>query len=130
MLLEHQKTAMLYLLRNGMISKEEAASLYRVSVEEVSDLMSLESIKAAPAAGMNHPTSNKEHQMPTATLRAVDKVRPEHMSLYPTMDSCPEAIAYIEQQAPLNTPTEIFSALMLYHNTLLKQLSDTGQLKN
>lgn len=67
--------------------------------------------------------------MPTA-LRAVEKVRPEHMSLYPTMDSCQEAIAFIEQQAPLNTPNEIFSALMLYHNSLLKQLSDTGQLKD
>lgn len=62
--------------------------------------------------------------------RAVEKVRPEHMSLYPTMDSVTEAIAFIEQQAPLSTPNEIFSALMLFHNTLLKQLSDTGQLKN
>lgn len=63
-------------------------------------------------------------------IRAVEKVRPEHMSLYPTMDSIPEAIAFIEQQAPLKTPNEIFSALMLYHNSLLKQLSDTGQLKD
>ena len=63
-------------------------------------------------------------------IRAVEKVRPEHMSLYPTMDSVTEAIAFIEQQAPLNTPNEIFSALMLYHNSLLKQLSDTGQLKD
>ena len=47
----------------------------------------------------------------------------EHMSLYPTMDSVTEAICFIEQQAPLSTPNEIFSALMLYHNTLLKQLS-------
>lgn len=130
MLLDHQKVALLYLLKNELVSPEEAASLYGISEMDVTQLMSLESIKAAPAAGTNHPISNKEHQMPTATLRAVDKVRPEHMSLYPTMDSCPEAIAYIEQQAPLNTPTEIFSALMLYHNTLLKQLSDTGQLKN
>ena len=64
------------------------------------------------------------------TLRAAEKVRPEHMSLYPTMDSVTEAISFIEQQAPLRTPNEIFSALMIYHNTLLKQLSDTGQLKN
>ena len=78
---------------------------------------------------MNHPILNKETAMPT-TLRAVEKVRPEHMSLYPTMDSCQEAIAFIEQQAPLSSPNDIFSALMLYHNTLLKQLSDTGQLKD
>lgn len=63
-------------------------------------------------------------------IRAVEKVRLEHMSLYPTMDSVTEAIAFIEQQAPLSTPNEIFSALMLYHNSLLKQLSDTGQLKD
>ena len=54
----------------------------------------------------------------------------EHMSLYPTMDSTTEAIAYIEQQAPLSTPNEIFSALMLYHNTLLKQLSQSTDDKN
>ena len=50
--------------------------------------------------------------------------RPEHMSLYPTMDTVSEAIAFIEQQAPLTTPNEIFSSLMLYHNSLLKQLND------
>ena len=66
--------------------------------------------------------------MPTA-LRAAEKVRPEHMSLYPTMDSVTEAISFIEQQAPLNTPTEIFSALMLYHNSLLAQLDRDGRLK-
>ena len=63
-------------------------------------------------------------------IRAVEKVLPEHMSLYPTMDSVTEAISFIEQQAPLSTPNEIFSALMLFHNTLLKQLRDTGQLKD
>ena len=129
MLLDHQKAALLYLLKNELVSPEEAANLYGISEMDVTQLMSLESIKAAPAAGTNHPISNKEHPMPTATLRAVDKVRPEHMSLYPTMDSCPEAIAYIEQQAPLNTPTEIFSALMLYHNSLLAQLERDGRLK-
>ena len=58
-------------------------------------------------------------------LRSVNppKVHPAHMSLYPTMDSTTEAIAYIESQVPLSTPNEIFSAIMLYHNTLLKQLS-------
>lgn len=69
--------------------------------------------------------------MPQHPLKLADvHVRPEHMSLYPTMDSIPEAIAFIEQQAPLKTPNEIFSALMLYHNSLLKQLVDSGQLKH
>ena len=66
--------------------------------------------------------------MPTA-LRVAEKVRPEHMSLYPTMGSCQEAIAFIEQQAPLSTPNEIFSALMLFHNTLLAQLARENRLK-
>ncbi len=62
-------------------------------------------------------------------IRAVEKARSEHMSLYPTMDSCQEAIAFIEQQAPLSTLNEIFSALMLYHNSLLAQLERDGRLK-
>ena len=61
--------------------------------------------------------------MPQLKLVEPRSVHPEHMSLYPTMDSVTEAICFIEQQAPLSTPNEIFSALMLYHNTLLKQLS-------
>ena len=47
-------------------------------------------------------------------------VPPMHMSLYPTMDSVAEAISFIESQIPLNTPNEVFSLLMLFHNTLLK----------
>ena len=65
----------------------------------------------------------------STALRAAEKVRPEHMSLYPTMDSVTEAICFIEQQAPLSTPNEIFSALMLYHNSLLAQLDRDGRLK-
>ena len=61
--------------------------------------------------------------MPQLKLVEPRSVHLEHMSLYPTMDSVTEAICFIEQQAPLSTPNEIFSALMLYHNTLLKQLS-------
>lgn len=51
------------------------------------------------------------------------------MSLYPTRDSLTEAIQEIEQSAPLRTPNEIFAALMLYHNSLLAQLSREGRLK-
>lgn len=49
-------------------------------------------------------------------------VQPEHMSLYPTMDSITEAIAYIEAQVPISQPNQMFSLLMMYHNTLLKQI--------
>ena len=64
--------------------------------------------------------------MPQLKLVEPRSVHLEHMSLYPTMDSVTEAICFIEQQAPLSTPNEIFSALMLYHNTLLKQLSQAA----
>lgn len=57
-------------------------------------------------------------------LEAEPVVRAEHMSLYPTMDSTTEAIAYIESQIPVTTPNEIFSLLMIYHNTLLKQINE------
>lgn len=63
--------------------------------------------------------------MPQLKLVEPRSVHLEHMSLYPTMDSVTEAICFIEQQAPLSTPNEIFAALMVYHNSLLKQLSES-----
>lgn len=128
MLLDHQKTAMLYMINARLISATDAANIYGVSECYVNEQLAIQSIQVAPAAKSNQPLLNKDQSMPPA-LRAVEKVRAEHMSLYPTMDSCHEAIAFIEQQAPLNTPNEVFSALMLYHNSLLKQLHDSGQLK-
>jgi len=47
---------------------------------------------------------------------------PAFMNLYPVMDSLVDAVRHIESQAPLKTPNEIFANLMLYHNTLLKEL--------
>jgi len=44
-----------------------------------------------------------------------------HMSLYPTMDSLAEAVQYIEAQAPFEQ-ADLFPLLMLYHNSLLKQI--------
>lgn len=44
-----------------------------------------------------------------------------HMSLYPSKDSLVEAVQYIEAQAPLGQD-DIFQLLMLYHNTLIKEL--------
>ena len=52
----------------------------------------------------------------------------EQMSLYPTLDSVTEAITFIEAQVPLNTANEVFGLLMIYHNSLLKQLNDNGRL--
>lgn len=128
MLLDHQKTAMLYMINARLISATDAANIYGVSECYVNEQLAIQSIQAAPAAKSNQPLLNKDQPMPPA-LRAVEKVRAEHMSLYPTMDSCHEAIAFIEQQAPLSTPNEVFSALMLYHNSLLAQLDRDGRLK-
>ena len=128
MLLDHQKTAMLYMINARLISATDAANIYGVSKCYVNEQLAIQSIQAAPAAKSNQPLLNKDQPMPPA-LRAVEKVRAEHMSLYPTMDSCHEAIAFIEQQAPLSTPNEVFSALMLYHNSLLAQLDRDGRLK-
>lgn len=50
-------------------------------------------------------------------------VLPEHMSLYPTMESIMEAIAYIESQVPITQPNHMFSLLMMFQNTVLKQLN-------
>lgn len=51
------------------------------------------------------------------------EVQPEHMSLYPTMDSICEAIAYIESQVPVTQPNQMFSLLMMFQNTLIKELN-------
>ena len=128
MLLDHQKAAMLYMVKSQLMSPNDAANIYGVSECYVNEQLAIQSIQAAPAAKSNQPLLNKDQSMPPA-LRAVEKMRAEHMSLYPTMDSCHEAIAFIEQQAPLKTPNEIFSALMLYHNSLLAQLDRDGRLK-
>lgn len=45
-----------------------------------------------------------------------------HMSLYPTKDSLIEAIEYIEAQAPYQ-PQDLFPLIMIYHNTLIQELT-------
>lgn len=52
------------------------------------------------------------------------------MSLYPAMDSVTEAIKFIEAQVPVQSANEMFSLLMMFQNTLLKELSDANQLRN
>lgn len=56
-------------------------------------------------------------------------VLPMHMSLYPTMDTMVEAIKYIEAQVPVVEGNDMFSLLMIYHNTLIKTLKDDGLIK-
>lgn len=48
-----------------------------------------------------------------AALRAVP------MALYPTFDSLESVVTMATSQVPL-TPNEMFTILMVYHNTILK----------
>lgn len=57
-----------------------------------------------------------------STVGNVLPLRAMHMSLYPTYDNLTEAVARIEAQCPLDTPNKVFTALMGYHNTLIKEL--------
>jgi hypothetical protein len=52
-------------------------------------------------------------QTGTAALRAVP------MALYPTMDSLDSVVNFAVSQMPL-TKNELFTMLMIYHNTMLK----------
>lgn len=50
-------------------------------------------------------------------------VKPILMNLYPVMDSPTEAIKYAESKVPVETPNEMFTLLMIYHNSLLAQIA-------
>ena len=58
-------------------------------------------------------------------LKAIEgrKTAPEHMSLYPTMDSTTDAVTFIESHVPVMDRNKMFSLLMMYHNTLLAELN-------
>mgnify|MGYP007073563797 FL=1 len=58
-------------------------------------------------------------------LKAIEgkKSAPEHMSLYPTMDSTTDAVTFIESQVPVMDRNKMFSLLMMYNNTLLAELN-------
>lgn len=48
-------------------------------------------------------------------------VRAVMMPLFPTADSLKSAVELAESRLPITNSNELFSLLMLYHNTLLKQ---------
>lgn len=58
----------------------------------------------------------------------VQDIENMEMSLYPAMNSTTEAIKYIESQVPVETANEMFSLIMMYHNTLLKELKNGATL--
>lgn len=44
-------------------------------------------------------------------------------TIYPDKDSLEEAAQYIMDQVPITDPNEVYALLMVYHNTLLKELN-------
>ena len=44
------------------------------------------------------------------------------MNLFPTMNNCDEVIQLAKSRLPLKSINEVYSLLMIYHNTLLNQL--------
>lgn len=50
-------------------------------------------------------------------------LRAVHMGLFPTLGSLQEVVDFSESKLPITDKNEMFSLLMTYHNTLLKQLN-------
>lgn len=50
-------------------------------------------------------------------------IKPIPMTLYPTMDSLDEVMALAQARVPQVSRNEIVSLLLIYHNTLLKEIS-------
>ena len=45
------------------------------------------------------------------------------MALFPTLGSLQEVVDFADSKLPITDRNEMFSLLMTYHNTLLKQLT-------
>ena len=45
-------------------------------------------------------------------------------TIYPTFDTCSEAVSHAMTQLPITDCNVMFSVLMAYHNSLLKELSN------
>ena len=64
-------------------------------------------------------------------LKAIEgkKSAPEHMSLYPTMDSTTDAVTFIESQVPVVDRNKMFSLLMMFQNTIVKVMNEAEKKK-
>ena len=64
--------------------------------------------------------------MPTVeqhiTADSQPPLRAVRMTLFPVCESLEEARAYAEARIPLEHKNDVFSVLMVYHNTLINQL--------
>ena len=57
------------------------------------------------------------------------KLKPTASPMYPTAATLDEAYAIIKAKLPIENSIELKAAIMLYHNTLLKELSDENHIK-
>jgi hypothetical protein len=48
-------------------------------------------------------------------------LRAVHMPLFPTLGSLQEVVDYADSKLPITDRNDMFSLMMTYHNTLLKQ---------
>jgi hypothetical protein len=49
-------------------------------------------------------------------------IRAVHMGLFPTLGSLQEVVDLADSKLPIKNRNELTTLLMIYHNTLLKQL--------
>lgn len=50
-------------------------------------------------------------------------LRPVPMAVFPTFGSLQEVVDFADSKMPITDKNELFSLLMTYHNTLLKQIN-------
>ena len=66
-------------------------------------------------------SKNTDEEIRLAVLRTVP------MTVFPTLDSLDDVVTLAQSKAPVISKNEVYSLLMTYHNTLLKQLEDEYQ---
>ena len=60
--------------------------------------------------------------MPRKTVSNCSSAQP--MNLFPTLGSTDEVVALANSKIPIGNKNEVYSLLMTYRNTLLKELQD------
>lgn len=49
------------------------------------------------------------------------------MGLFPTMNNLDDVVAMAMSKLPITTPNELMTILMVYQNTLIKQIEDSNK---
>ena len=60
--------------------------------------------------------------MPSKTVRDSSGIQP--MSLFPTLETTQDVVALANSKLPIHNKNDVYSLLMIYHNTLLNQLRE------